>query len=118
MDTARGEATAFFGQDVLTGCAGAVLDQAPEPDLVGRADFNQTMSETIQTLESGVLSFGEAAAMIKGVENAVDKRDTEYNEDASLFRQKMESGLLGMKERLPNISVPRSAATPTCSPCG
>lgn len=79
--------------------------QAGELACVGRADVHQTMPETIQALESGALSLGETAAIIKSVERAVQKRDTSDNEDADLFREKMEFGLLSFKELRPNTSV-------------
>lgn len=81
--------------------------QAKELALVGRADFAQSLPDTTQALAQGTLSLGEAAAIIKGVESAVEKRDTTdpENADESRFRAKMECGLLEFKSELPNMSV-------------
>lgn len=79
--------------------------QAGELAAVGRADTNKTMPETIEALESGAISLAETAAIIKSVERAVDKRDTGDNEDAGLFRARMEFGLLSFKSLRPNTTV-------------
>ncbi|MBE1456377.1 hypothetical protein H4W79_000591 [Nocardiopsis terrae] len=79
--------------------------QAGELASVGRADARNSMPDTIKALESGTLSFGESAAIVKSVERAVEKRDARDNEDPDLFRAKMESGLLSFKEMRPNTSV-------------
>ena len=156
VGAARGEAAAFFDQDVPPGCAGEVLDQATrvweELDqikvsmaarlaqleatgqlleqggqkslqawirhafaipatqandlaLIGRALFRQEMAPTIQALTAGALSVGEAAAVIKGADAGVAKRDRGEHPDAELFRAKMECGILGVKESRPNMSV-------------
>ncbi|GAB3686789.1 HNH endonuclease signature motif containing protein [Nocardiopsis oceani] len=84
---------------------GIPTGQANDLALIGRAEFRQEMVPTIQALHSGVLSVGEAAAVIKGADAGVEKRQKSDHPDPELFRAKMEFGILGFKESRPNMSV-------------
>jgi hypothetical protein len=81
--------------------------QATELELIARAEHAQSLPQTTTALAQGDLSLGEAAAIIKGVQTAVEKRDATYPENtgADLFRAKMEGGLLDIKAQRPNTSV-------------
>ncbi|WP_431872840.1 DUF222 domain-containing protein [Nocardiopsis eucommiae] len=79
--------------------------QANEMATVGRTAMRGTFPDTTRALEEGELSFGEAAAVVAGVERAVEKRNSTDNPDPVLFAAKMEHGLLAFKQERPNTSV-------------
>ncbi|WP_460772109.1 HNH endonuclease signature motif containing protein [Nocardiopsis nanhaiensis] len=92
-------------QDWIRHAFGIPAAQANDLALIGRAEFRQDMAPTLQALHSGVLSVGEAAAVIKGADAGVEKRQKGDHPDPELFRAKMECGILDFKESRPNMSV-------------
>ncbi|MEU3017024.1 HNH endonuclease [Nocardiopsis sp. NPDC007018] len=86
---------------------GVSATQANEMAGVGRATARHTFADTTRALRSGSLSFGEAAAVVRSVERAVDrlKLNTTDHPDPDLFRKNMEHGLLAFKAEHPTTSV-------------
>lgn len=84
---------------------GIPATQANEMATVGRSTIRQTFPGTTRAMEAGELSFGEAAAVVSGVERAVEKRNPADNPDPDLFRAKMEHGLLAFKQERPHTCV-------------
>ncbi|WP_460755805.1 HNH endonuclease signature motif containing protein [Nocardiopsis oceani] len=76
----------------------------------GRAElarrlFAQELPATRQGLDSGLLSIGEAVAVCRAADRAVEARNTEHHPDAGRFRRIIEAGILAAKAKEPAMSV-------------
>ncbi|WP_460764128.1 hypothetical protein, partial [Nocardiopsis oceani] len=76
----------------------------------GRAElarrlFAQELPATREGLDSGLLSIGEAVAVCRTADRAVDKRNQEHHPDAGIFRRIIEAGILAAKAKEPAMSV-------------
>ncbi|GAB3741843.1 HNH endonuclease signature motif containing protein [Nocardiopsis nanhaiensis] len=76
----------------------------------GRAElarrlFAQELPATREGLDSGLLSIGEAVAVCRTADKAVDKRNTKDCPDAGRFRRMVEAGILASKAKEPAMST-------------
>ncbi|GAB3724016.1 hypothetical protein GCM10027590_27170 [Nocardiopsis nanhaiensis] len=76
----------------------------------GRAElarrlFAQELPATREGLDSGLLSIGEAVAVCRTADKAVQVRNTGRYPDAGIFRRMVEAGILASKAREPSMST-------------
>ena len=76
----------------------------------GRAElarrlFAQELPATREGLDSGLLSIGEAVAVCRTADKAVQVRNTGRYPDAGIFRQMIEAGILAAKAKEPSMST-------------
>ena len=89
---------------------GLAAGQAKDLARLGRALHQEQLPQVDQAFEIGLLSLGEAAAVAKCVDKAVEERDEKVHPDEGEFRAKMETGLIAYKQERPQVSVSQISA--------
>ncbi|MCP3014959.1 HNH endonuclease [Nocardiopsis dassonvillei] len=106
---ARGEVARYSGYSTLDKWLvhHGTMPTAQAKDLARLAQHvhEETLPATVEAVEEGVLALGEAVAIAKATDKAVQARDEDHFPDQVEYRQGFEAALVAAKQERPALSV-------------
>uniref|UniRef100_UPI003EBC3BA1 DUF222 domain-containing protein n=1 Tax=Nocardiopsis synnemataformans TaxID=61305 RepID=UPI003EBC3BA1 len=106
---ARGEVARYSGYSTLdkwiTHRCKVPASQAKDLARLAQHVHEETLPATVQAVGEGTVALGEAVAIAKATDKAVQARDEDHFPDAVEYRQGFESALVAAKAERPALSV-------------
>ncbi len=106
---ARGEVARYSGYSTLdkwiTHQCKVPTGQAKDLTRLAQHVHEETLPATVQAVKGGAVVLGEAVAIAKATDKAVQIRDTQHFPDEAEYRQGFESALVAAKTERPALSV-------------
>jgi hypothetical protein len=106
---ARGEVARYSGYSTLdkwiTHRCKVPTAQAKDLARLAQHVHEETLPATVEAVEEGTLALGEAVAIAKATDKAVQTRDEDHFPDQAEYRQGFEAALVAAKTERPALSV-------------